>query len=155
MENSKATILVVDDVAANIEILNGVLGNQYDVLFATNGLDAVEIAREQNLDLILLDVMMPGLDGYGVCSLLKNEEKTMDIPVIFVNRSISRKLPTVCTIDDTHFSPMILVSISLFYPLLSINITSKISNSHPGIMRTLYRINDIIKKPWFKLIKMP
>ena len=84
MQNSKATILVVDDVAANIEILNGVLGNQYDVLFATNGLDAVEIAREQNLDLILLDVMMPGLDGYGVCSLLKGEEKTSDIPVIFV-----------------------------------------------------------------------
>jgi diguanylate cyclase (GGDEF)-like protein len=84
MDTSKATILVVDDVPANIEILNGVLGNQYDVLFATNGLDAVEIAREQNLDLILLDVMMPGLDGYGVCSLLKAEEKTADIPVIFV-----------------------------------------------------------------------
>jgi CheY-like chemotaxis protein len=84
MNHSKETILIVDDVIANIEILNGVLGDLYDIIFATNGQDAVEIAREQVPDLILLDVVMPGLDGYDVCSILRADEKTKDIPIIFV-----------------------------------------------------------------------
>jgi len=82
--NGKQSILIVDDMASNIEILNGILGNDYNILFALNGHEALDIAYEQVPDLILLDVVMPDMDGYIVCSYLKAEEKTRDIPVIFV-----------------------------------------------------------------------
>jgi diguanylate cyclase (GGDEF)-like protein len=80
----KETILIVDDMAANIEILAGILNSEYEILFATSGKEALEIATEQVPDLILLDVIMPGMDGYQVCRELKRREKTKDIPIIFV-----------------------------------------------------------------------
>ena len=82
--NSRQTVLIVDDMVANIEILNGVLNQDYEVLFATTGTDALEIARAQTPDIILLDFVMPEMDGYMVCALLKSEERTREIPVIFV-----------------------------------------------------------------------
>jgi diguanylate cyclase (GGDEF)-like protein len=81
---AKPTILIVDDMAANIEILNNILSCDYEILFATNGREALDVASEQVPDLILLDVMMPEMDGYQVCKELKLQEKTKDIPVIFV-----------------------------------------------------------------------
>ena len=81
---SKQTVLIVDDMTSNIEVLNSILGSDYEVLFATNGHEAIDIAYEQVPDLILLDVIMPDMDGYAVCSYLKAEDKTRDIPVIFV-----------------------------------------------------------------------
>ncbi len=77
-------ILVVDDVPANIEILLALLGDTYDVLAAIDGETALEIANEEQLDLILLDVIMPEMDGYSVCEALKKDLKTKDIPVIFI-----------------------------------------------------------------------
>jgi diguanylate cyclase (GGDEF)-like protein len=74
-------------VPTNIEVLNGILGNDNEVLFATSGKEAVEIAVEQIPDLILLDVRMPEMDGHQVCRELKRGEKTVDIPVIFVTSS--------------------------------------------------------------------
>lgn len=84
METKKQTILIVDDTPTNIEVLAEVLSDDYEVLFATNGQDAFEVAVLQNPDLILLDVMMPGMDGYEACTLLKNDSRTQSIPVIFV-----------------------------------------------------------------------
>ncbi len=80
----RQTILVVDDTVANIQILDGILNSEYEILFATSGKDALEIATKQVPDLILLDVVMPEKDGYQVCRELKHAEKTRDIPVIFV-----------------------------------------------------------------------
>ena len=77
-------ILVVDDVPANIEILLALLGDTYDILAAIDGETALEIAQEEPLDLILLDVIMPELDGYSVCERLKKDVKTKEIPVIFI-----------------------------------------------------------------------
>jgi len=84
MEVRRQTVLIVDDTPANIEILSEVLDNAYEVLFATNGQDALNIAFDQNPDLILLDVMMPEMDGYEVCTRLKQDPRTRGIPVIFV-----------------------------------------------------------------------
>ena len=84
MELRRQTVLVVDDTPANIEILSEVLASAYEVLFATNGKDALNIALDQNPDLILLDVMMPEMDGYDVCTRLKQDARTRGIPVIFV-----------------------------------------------------------------------
>ncbi len=85
MQEERATILVVDDTAENIDVLRGVLRRMYRVKVATNGERAIEMASSATPpDLILLDVMMPGMDGYEVCTILKSDPKTARIPIIFV-----------------------------------------------------------------------
>jgi putative two-component system response regulator len=78
------TVLLVDDIPANIKILAGSLRENYHLIVATSGLDAIKAAIEKKPDLILLDVMMPGMDGYEVCKRLKSQSETSDIPIIFV-----------------------------------------------------------------------
>ena len=81
----KATILVVDDTPDNLSLMHGLLKDHYTVKGANNGERAIKIAGgETSPDLILLDIMMPGIDGYEVCRRLKADEKTRDIPVIFL-----------------------------------------------------------------------
>src|SRR4051794_6357365 len=81
----QATILVVDDTPLNISILTEILRGEYRVLAAINGEQALKIARgDPPPDLILLDVMMPGMSGHEVCQRLKGESSTRKIPVIFV-----------------------------------------------------------------------
>ncbi|MBA6348001.1 two-component system response regulator [Colwellia sp. BRX8-9] len=82
--NAKAKILVVDDEPNNLQVINQVLVGNYQLVFAKNGQRAIEIAIEQQPDLILLDIMMPGMDGYEVCRELKNIKSTAHIPIIFV-----------------------------------------------------------------------
>ncbi|MBA6358150.1 response regulator, partial [Colwellia sp. BRX8-3] len=65
--NAKAKILVVDDEPNNLQVINQVLVGNYQLVFAKNGQRAIEIAIEQQPDLILLDIMMPEMDGYEVC----------------------------------------------------------------------------------------
>jgi len=77
------TILVVDDTITNLDILVEILDN-YDVIEVTNGRDALEIVKEENIDLILLDIVMPDMDGFEVCQKLKSDKKTKNIPVIFI-----------------------------------------------------------------------
>lgn len=79
----RATILIVDDEVSNIEIMNAVLEDNYEICFATSGEQALEIARSVLPDLILLDVLMPGIDGYEVCTRLKKDRLLADVPVIF------------------------------------------------------------------------
>ena len=82
----KPNILIVDDTPENIRILVALLKDNYRLLIATNGPKALEQAESENRpDLILLDIMMPGMDGYEVCKWLKMDEKTRDIPVIFIS----------------------------------------------------------------------
>jgi sigma-B regulation protein RsbU (phosphoserine phosphatase) len=81
----KPRILVVDDTPANIKILADLLRQDYHMSVATNGPDALEIAFLKDLpDLVLLDIMMPDMDGYEVCRRLKEDSRTKDIPIIFV-----------------------------------------------------------------------
>jgi two-component system, sensor histidine kinase and response regulator len=80
----RQTVMIVDDTLSNIELLSESLGDEYEVIFATSGADALELIRADKPDLLLLDVMMPGMDGYQLCTLLKADPATRDIPVIFV-----------------------------------------------------------------------
>lgn len=84
MENLKKTILIVDDTETNIDILLELLGEKYDVIVALDGISALEIVEENEVDLILLDIMMPLIDGYEVCSRLKSKESSSNIPIIFI-----------------------------------------------------------------------
>jgi putative two-component system response regulator len=82
---SPPTLLVVDDVAENIEVLNSILEQNYRVKVATNGEKALSIVMsEQPPDLILLDIMMPGIDGYEVCRRIKANPARRNIPIMFV-----------------------------------------------------------------------
>jgi EAL domain-containing protein (putative c-di-GMP-specific phosphodiesterase class I) len=86
MDKNKITILVVDDTLYNLEILSIMLSNQgYAVLEATNGIDAIELAKTRIPNLILLDIKMPSMNGYEVCKNLKNNPITQQIPIIFIS----------------------------------------------------------------------
>jgi diguanylate cyclase (GGDEF)-like protein len=77
-------ILVVDDAMENVQILHQALRDEHEVLFALSGEKALEVALAQQPDLILLDAVMPGMDGYAVCAALEASPRLQDIPVIFV-----------------------------------------------------------------------
>ncbi|CAM2069606.1 Diguanylate cyclase [Sulfidibacter corallicola] len=77
-------VMIVDDIPANIKILGQAIRGIYDVSVATNGLQALQLALEQPPDLILLDILMPDMDGYETCRRLKSDQRTRDIPIIFV-----------------------------------------------------------------------
>lgn len=81
---SRAHILIVDDVPANVEVLGRALENDYDIQFATSGVEGLRLALEEPPDLILLDVMMPGMDGYETCRQLRTQPRLREIPVVFV-----------------------------------------------------------------------
>ena len=82
---NKSTVLIVDDVVTNIDVLNAILKELYEVKIALNGVKALEIAAmEPHPDIILLDVMMPEMNGYEVCKKLKSDPSTSEIPVLFV-----------------------------------------------------------------------
>lgn len=79
----KHSILIVDDTSSNIDVLANILTN-YKVLVAKNGSTAIRVAKEQNPDLILLDVMMPKMDGFDVCEIMKQDKNLADIPIMFL-----------------------------------------------------------------------
>jgi putative two-component system response regulator len=85
LKDAKAKILIVDDTPVNIRVLVEALKNDYKLSIATNGKVAINYAKADNPpDLILLDIMMPEINGYQVCKMLKEKDQTKDIPVIFI-----------------------------------------------------------------------
>lgn len=82
--NTRPLILAVDDEASNLQLLRQILQDHYRLLFAKDGARALELARQEQPDLVLLDVMMPGMSGYEVCAALKAHPATASTPVIFV-----------------------------------------------------------------------
>ena len=113
---AKGKILVVDDEVYIVHILDFSLGMEgYEVITALDGEAALEKARNEKPDLIVLDIMMPKLDGYETCKALKSESKTKDIPVILLSakgRNADQKLGFEVGADDyitKPFSPRKLV----------------------------------------------
>jgi len=82
--SNKPLILAVDDEASNLQLLRQILQDHYRLLFAKDGARALELANKERPDLVLLDVMMPGMSGYEVCAALKANPLTAPIPVVFV-----------------------------------------------------------------------
>src|SRR6476469_7643758 len=85
-EKRLSTVLVVDDIAANRNVLGETLEKEnYEVLLATDGETALKVCQKALPEIILLDVMMPGLDGFETCRRLKANPATSSIPVIFIS----------------------------------------------------------------------
>ena len=112
--NQKKTVLLVDDAPSNIQTANSILKDIYKIRIATNGAKALELVKVTPYpDLILLDVMMPGMDGYEVCTRLKADPETRDIPVIFLTGQTETEDETrgfdVGAVDYIHkpFSPAV------------------------------------------------
>ena len=82
---TKPEILIVDDIPGNLNFVSDILYNEgFRIIVATNGQDAIDITQEKHPDLILLDVAMPQMDGYEVCRILKEDDSTREIPIIFL-----------------------------------------------------------------------
>ncbi len=85
MADARPKILVVDDIPSNVHVLSRILKDDYDIYFATDGEKALDLVQTRLPDLVLLDIMMPGMDGYEVCARIKADPATHDIPVIFIS----------------------------------------------------------------------
>jgi signal transduction histidine kinase len=81
---SRDVVLIIDDQPINLKVLAGLLNEDYDISIANSGINALKMLQKGKPDLILLDVMMPGLDGFDVCETIKNTSGLCDIPVIFL-----------------------------------------------------------------------
>ena len=84
LEKQKPIILIVDDNKSNIDILINILDKEYDIIPTTNGKIAIDITKVEKVDLILLDIMMPIIDGFEVCKKIKQNPKTSNIPILFL-----------------------------------------------------------------------
>ena len=82
---SECTVLIVDDTETNIDILVETFGEEYEIAVAMDGESALEAVEEDPPDLILLDIMMPGMSGFDVCKQLKDNPGTSNIPIIFLS----------------------------------------------------------------------
>lgn len=80
-----STLLIVDDEPENLRLLQGILHARHRLVFASNGAEALRLAAEQKPDLILLDVLMPDMDGYAVCRSLKADPRVENTPIIFIS----------------------------------------------------------------------
>src|SRR5258707_6001058 len=112
--DERKTVLLVDDAPANIQIVNSILKDIYKIRIATSGAKALELVKvTPPPDLVLLDVMMPEIDGYEVCNRLKLDPETRDIPVIFLTGQTEVEDETkgfdVGAVDYIHkpFSPAV------------------------------------------------
>lgn len=88
--NPKNKILIVDDEKINVALLTSYLSETYDVVTVSNGEDALKIVKTENPDLILLDIVMPGIDGFDVCKIIKQDYKLDFIPIIMLTALTSR-----------------------------------------------------------------
>lgn len=84
MKDHKWRVLIVDDEPNNLQLMRHILAEEYQLSFAINGMNAIDVARKMMPDIILMDIMMPQMDGYEACRRLKADAELSDIPVIFI-----------------------------------------------------------------------
>jgi len=133
MSNAQ-TILIVDDVPINIQVAMNILKNEgYKMLYAQSGQMAFDIIKNNSVDLILLDVMMPQLDGFEVCEHLKQDENTKDIPIIFLSgKDSSADIEKAYEVGGDDY---------VIKPFINIELIKKVS-----IHTKLKKLNDLYKK---------
>lgn len=154
---TKQTVLIVDDAISNIKTLGEILRNQCEILFATNGKDALQQAQKLMPDLILLDVVMPEMDGYEVCRLLKENKYTQHIPIIFVtaldneaDEERGLQLGAIDYITKPFHPPIVSVRIRNHLELVTIRNQLKHLSSTDGLtgIANRRRFDDQFHKEW-------
>jgi len=133
MSNS-STILIVDDIPMNIQVAMNILKHEgYRMLFAQSGKKAFNIIKDNNIDLILLDVMMPEINGFEVCEELKKNALTKEIPIIFLSgKDSSSDIEKAYEIGGADY---------VVKPFINIELINKVSTHI-----TLKRLKDFYKK---------
>lgn len=135
---SRARVLTVDDHPKNNEILCGMLGRDHDMVSATSGYQALQMLAEGELpELILLDVMMPDIDGYAVCEALKANERTRDIPVIFV---------TAMTDFDSEVRAIQAGGVDFMHKPVNINVVRTRVALHLELARHRHRLEQLVQQ---------
>ena len=84
MNSMRAKVLIVDDEPLNIRLLEGALKRDYEICFSLNGFEAIRDIKDQSPDLVLLDIMMPDMNGFDVCRVIRSDEAFSAIPIIFI-----------------------------------------------------------------------
>ncbi len=152
--NEKQRILIVDDTPANIRILNDLLKSKYSISIANNGADALDFVNSENRpDLILLDIIMPGMDGYEVCRRLKANEGTRNIPVLFITAKSEMEdektgldLGAIDYITKPINPPLVLsrvrnnMNLHLHQEHLEDLVARRTTQLHKGYVDTIYRL---------------
>ena len=144
-QNNKPTILVVDDNTQNLELIQVYLEDiECSTLAATDGIEALEIIEKNNVDLLLLDIMMPKMSGFEVCKRLKSDSKTSDIPVLMVTAltefgDIERAIDSGT--DDFISKPVNKLELQT-----RVKAMLKLKNLTDKLQRTLTYINEIEKQ---------
>lgn len=149
MIKQKKTILIVDDISENIDVLKDILIDSYTVKVAKNGPTAIKIAQKQLPDLILLDVMMPGMDGYEVCETLKKDTATAQIPIIFVTAKNEERdeakgfdVGAVDYITKPVSSPIVLRRVQNHLSLIQVEQLNQLARSAIRMMGEAGHYND-------------
>ncbi|MDA3953101.1 MAG: response regulator [Bacteroidales bacterium] len=135
MERNK--ILIVDDNPKNIQVLANTLGDaKYEIEYTTNGYDAIEWLNKDSFDLILLDVMMPEMDGYEICSKIKENEAFKDLPIIF----ITAKTDVESIVKGFDYGAVDYIT----KPFNSKELLARV-NTHLELQNSKKKINDLYK----------
>jgi len=130
---NKQKILVVDDELLNLELMEGVLSKDYEIIKASNGIEASIMVEKTLPDLIILDVMMPNMNGYAFCRQIKNDIKTRTIPVLMITalREEKDKLNAIESGADDFFSKPVDIN-KLRFRVKSLLDTRKHNNVYPA-----------------------
>lgn len=144
-----STILVVDDEPDNLKLMQLILKNDYQLLFANSGKAALGAAEKHRPDLILMDIMLPDMDGYEACRLLKASKKTEDIPLIFVtamgdveNESLGFDLGAVDYIQKPVSIPIVLRRVQTHLSLIRASRWEKLVDSSIRMLGKAGHYND-------------
>ncbi len=142
----KSRVLVVDDEKFNVEVLEGILSEKYEVVTAYNGNEALLKVEKTSPDLILLDIMMPGMDGYEVCRMLKRNKKTVHIPVVMVT-ALTEKTDKIKAIeagaDDFLSKPVDVDELNARVKSLL-----RIKYYHDSLVEEQKRLSEVITNLW-------
>ncbi|MEO5332378.1 MAG: response regulator [Magnetococcus sp. YQC-5] len=117
-DNEKHKILIVDDVPTNIMTLATILKEHYEVLIATSGHDALELVAMNHIDLVVLDIVMPDMNGYEVCRRLKNNSNSNSISIIFMTASQDDRAMTKSIVSGGVYYLQKPVDVSVLQPLI-------------------------------------